>query len=385
MNILNELIIRFIEKYPFFTDPIILFKTNSKLSKNDFVSWNLKAKYPEIEKLNKNINIIKTELENIKNILEKTDFSDLGYKNEYVNRLNDFLDIVKIIEIFYDKDEKEKFKLINKYFWVDINKIWEILENKNYLLNYFSLNNPILSPEEIEKYKETTLNSTEIKRYFTESLKYLNLEKNWKVKIGDTTSIIHTNFNEFWWELIIPKDKKVNIKKLLELIIHEIDWHCVQFSNAKWLYSGSIRFSNSEALLEWYAMYLEYSLTSKYFWENRIIELINKKELHYRYINNQITINTLLESYTGNNFRLFRWFHNIQKYSNLKDMVYLQWIYQVIENLKKYWDFLDLIKIWVVNQEYIEKHWKILEKKEEFNLEKTSAIYILNKYFKKIY
>jgi hypothetical protein len=132
-------------------------------------------------------------------------------------------------------------------------------------------------------------------------------------------------------------------------------------------------------------MYLEYSLTSKYFWENRIIELINKKELHYRYINNQITINTLLESYTGNNFRLFRWFHNIQKYSNLKDMVYLQWIYQVIENLKKYWDFLDLIKIWVVNQEYIEKHWKILEKKEEFNLEKTSAIYILNKYFKKIY
>jgi hypothetical protein len=38
MNILNGLIIRLIEKYPFFTDPIILFKTNSKLSKDDFLS-----------------------------------------------------------------------------------------------------------------------------------------------------------------------------------------------------------------------------------------------------------------------------------------------------------------------------------------------------------
>lgn len=379
---LNIQIIKLIEKYPFFTDPIVLFKTDNQLSYKDYLNWELEVNYPEIRKLKKNISSIKIELENIKTILEKTEFLDLNYKNEYKKRLDDFSKIIKIIEIFYNKNEKEKFNLINNYFWVDLKKIWQILENKNYLLNYFNYENQILSSENIQKYKNIILSSQEIKKYFIEALKYLKLEKNWKVKIGNSTSIIHTNFNEKWWEIIIPQKKQANIKKLLELIIHEIDWHCIQFSNAKWLLSGSIRFSQSEVLLEWYAMFLEYSLASKYFWENRIVELINKKEFHYKYINNNVSLKELLENYTGNIFRLFRWFKYIKKYSNLKDMVYLQWIHQTIENLEKYWNFLDLIIIWVINQKYIENYWIISGKNEEYNLEKTSAIYILNKYFK---
>ena len=388
MKLLNKEIINFIEKYPFFTDPIVLFKTDNEISKDIFINWKLEVNYPKIKDASRNIQNIELKLNNIYNILEKTDIinnnnnNNIESKNQYKERLNDFLKIIKIIKIFNNENEQEKFNLINEYFWVDIEKISVILGNKNYLLSYFSSENPILNKKEIEKHKNTFIFSKEIKKYFIEALKYLNLEKNWKVKIGDSTSIIHTNFNELWWEIIIPENKKINIKKLLELIIHEIDWHCVQFSNAKWLYSWSIRFSNSEVLLEWYAMFLEYSLTLKYFWENRIVKLINKKELHYNYLNNKISLEKLLENYTWNIFRLFRWFKNINKYSNLKDMVYLQWIYEVMQNLEKYWNFLDLIKKWTVNQYYIEKHWILLEKKEKFSLENSRAIYILNKYFK---
>ena len=377
---LDKEIINFIEKYPFFTDPIVLFKTNNQVSKDIFLNTQLEIEYPEIKKISKNINIIEAELENIKSILKKN--SDLIYKKEYNKRLNDFSKIIQIINIFYNKDEEKKFKLINEIFWVDLWKIWEILNSKEKLLKYFKTENKILGNKKIKLLKNSKLNSEEIKKYFIKSLEYLNLEKNWKVKIGNSTSIIHTNFNKLGWEIIIPEDKKVNVKKLLELIIHEIDWHCVQFSNSKWLFSGSIRFPNSEVLLEWYAMLLEYSLTSKYFWENRVVELINKKELHYNYLNNKISLEKLLENYTGNIFRLFRWFKNIKKYSNLKDMVYLQWIYQVIQNVEKYSNFLDLIKSWVINQEYITNNWITSKEKIKFNLEKTSAIFILNKYFK---
>jgi hypothetical protein len=38
MKNINKNIIKLIEKYPFFTDPIILFKTNSKISKDIFLS-----------------------------------------------------------------------------------------------------------------------------------------------------------------------------------------------------------------------------------------------------------------------------------------------------------------------------------------------------------
>jgi hypothetical protein len=212
-------------------------------------------------------------------------------------------------------------------------------------------------------------------------LKYLNLENNWKVKIWDTTSIVHTNFNENWWTIIIPKTRKVSLKKLIELIIHEIDWHCVQFSNAKWLFSGSIRFSNSESLLEWYAMFLEYSLSSKYFWENKIIQLINKKQLHYDFITWKISLNKLINQYEWNIYRLFRGFKNIKKYWNYKDLVYLEWIHDIINKIEKYWNFLDLIKIGTINKKYIKKYWNYTEKKK-LTLKTTSAIYILNKILK---
>lgn len=372
-------IINLIEKYPFFTDPIVLFKTNSNINNKRFLSDKLDLNYPEIN--NKKIEEIKKDLDIINDLLANIIFKDKEEKNNYSNKINDFYKILRIIKIFNNTDEKEKYNLINEIFWINSDKIWKTLKNKEYLINYFNTSKSILKKDKITYFKEKELNSKEIQKYFMEALKFLKLEKNWKVKIGDSTSIIHTNFNELWWEIIIPENRKINIKKLLELIIHEIDWHCLQFSNAEWLYSGSIRFSNSEILLEWYAMFLEYHLTAKYFWENRIIELINKKQLHFDYMNNKISQNYLINNYKWNIFRLFRWFKNIKKYTNLKDMAYLLWIEQTIKNIEKYWNYLDLIKKWVVNQEYIETYWIKSEKKEKFNLEKTSAIYILNKYF----
>jgi len=38
MKLLNKEIINFIEKYPFFTDPIVLFKTDNEISKDIFIN-----------------------------------------------------------------------------------------------------------------------------------------------------------------------------------------------------------------------------------------------------------------------------------------------------------------------------------------------------------
>ncbi len=241
-NTFNNKIISFIEKYPFFADSIVLFRTNDILKTSDFLNWRLDVKYPEIEKVFEKILVIESELDEIEKEFQNVFFGDLYYKKEYFNRLNDFKKVIEIIKIFYNENEEKKFNLINEYFWVDIIRIWKILENKNFYIDYFKNNSSILPKEKIEELENTLIEAGEIKFYFEEALKYLKLDCFWKVKIWDATSIIHTNFNKLWWEIIIPKTRQISIKKLLELIIHEIDWHCVQFSNAEWLFSWSINF-----------------------------------------------------------------------------------------------------------------------------------------------
>ncbi len=364
MKDINKNIIKLIEKYPFLTDPITLFKTDTNLENLNYKSWILNINYPEINKHKKEIKKINLKLNYILEEIKKTKFENKFLKKEYIKRIKDFKKIIKLIKIFNKKNEKQKQNLLNSYFNINLNKIWKILKNKNQLIKYFKTKKSKLNKNEILFLNKTLVNSKQIQYYFEESLKYLNLEKNWKIKIWDTTSIVHTNFNKNWWEIIIPKKRKINLKKLIELIIHEIDWHCVQFSNAKWLFSGSIRFSNSEAILEWYAMFLEYSLASKYFWENNIIQLINKKQLHYNFITWKINLNKLINQYRWNLYRLFRWFRNIKKYWNYKDLVYLEWIYNIIKKIEKYWNFLNLIKIGTINKKYIKKHWNNVKKKQ---------------------
>ncbi len=128
---------------------------------------------------------------------------------------------------------------------------------------------------------------------------------------------------------------------------------------------------------------MESLFSSNYFWDNRLKPIIKKREIQYQYLTKKINFETLLRCKLFDPFRFFRWFFNIKKYFNLKDIIYLQGISLVIDNIDKYWNFLDLLKKWVINQKYIEKNWIISEKKEEFNLEITSATYILNKYFNK--
>jgi len=381
MKNIDKEIISLIEKYPFLTDPITLFKTDSNLEKIDYKSWFLDINYPEINKYKKQTKTINLKLNNILDKIKKTNFKDKFIKKEYIKRIKDFKKITKLIKIFNKKNEKQKQILLNSYFHINLKKIWKILKNKNKLINYFQTKEIILKNKEKSYLNKTIINSKQIKKYFEEALKYLNLDKNWEVKIGDTTSIVHTNFNKNWWKIIIPQSRKISLKKLIELIIHEIDWHCVQFSNANWLFSWSIRFSNSEALLEWYAIFLEYSLSSKYFWENKIKQLINKKQLHYKFITWKISLNKLIDNYKWNLYRLFRWFKNIKKYWNYKDLVYLEWISNIIKKIEKYWNFLNLIKIGTINKKYIKKHWTQTIK-NNFKLETTSAIHILNKILK---
>jgi len=378
---LNNVIIRFIEKYPFFVDPIVLFRTDSKYKRSDFLTGYLNFSYPEIDEKLLLLPLIEKELKNIDRNLKETIFDKQAYNKKYANRIEDFHKVIKIIKIFYNENEQEKFNLINDYFWVDIEKVWKILENKDFYLNYFKTDLVLLNENKIINLKNIKIWAEKIKFYFEEALIFLKLDSFWKVKIWDVTSIVHTNFNEKWGEILIPKNRVISIKKLLELIIHEIDWHCSQFSEVEWIYSWSIRFSKSEILLEWYAILLESLFSYKYFWNNRLKSIIEKREVQYLYSQNKISLKTLLENKLVNPFITFRLFKNIKKYSNLKDMVYLQWVAKVIDNLNKYWNFLKIIEKGVINQEYIDKYWLKSDIKEKIILENTSAVYILNKYF----
>jgi hypothetical protein len=44
--------------------------------------------------------------------IRKTNFNHIELKNEYLERINDFFKIIRIIEIFEQENEEEKYNLI---------------------------------------------------------------------------------------------------------------------------------------------------------------------------------------------------------------------------------------------------------------------------------
>lgn len=380
---IDKEIINFITKYPFVTDPIVLFNPEKIPSKKEIIKWKLDLKYPEIDKNLKNINKVKEDFFELVSIIENHKFKNRYNEIEYKERIKDFYKIIRIIEIFYEKEEYEKFNLINEYFWIDFELLDEIFCNENKLKEAFKNEKWLISKEKKKSFENTIVDCYEIKKYFDIALKYLDLDKSWRVKIWEVISIVHTNFNQKWWEILIPKNYKTNIKHLIELIAHEIDWHCVQFSNCKWLFSWSIRFSKSESLVEWYAMFLEFFLESFLFWESSIQDMINRNYLRYRSYEDSDYLSKYLDYVKEWSFRFFRWFNSIYKYKNLKDFVYIQWLYNIIKYNKKYSNFYDLIRSWAINDSYIKKYWISEWRKKSFNIKNTSAYNIYTKYFSK--
>lgn len=374
----------FITKYPFVTDPIVLFNPKSSPTKKDFLNWELNLDYSDIRNCKKNIDFIKKDFYKIINILQTTKFETIYLKIEYSERMKDFYKVLRIIEIFDNDEEYEKYNLINEYFWIDFKLLDKIFLDKDTLTNEFSTKKAYLSKEKIEELNDTFIKADEIKLYFDEALMFLWLNTNWKVVVWDVVSIVHTNFNRLWWEIIIPKKTKVSIRRLLALIAHEIDGHCIQFTNCTTLSSWWIRYSKSESLAEWFAIYNEYYFINRIFWDNKpVMSLIKRNKHRFDLIENKTMFDTFVNEYVWSLLRSFRWFSNISKYKNLKDFVYIQGLYNVIVYRKKYNNFFELIKWWAVNNSYINKYWIQWGRKEVIKVKNTSAYYILNKYFNK--
>lgn len=382
MDKLDKEIIKLVTKYPFLTDPIVLFNPSKIPSKENILKWTLNLQYPEIDKSQIDLNKIKNNYYKVIDILNETIFETIYSKIEYSHRLKDFYKVIRIIEIFYDKNEYEKYNLVNEYFWIDFELLEEIFSNKELFINEFNYKKPLLSERKILKLENKEINSSEIKFYFIESLKFLWLEKNWKVVIWDAVSIVHSNFNEKWGDIIIPREKTVNIKVLLWLIAHEIDWHCIQFTNCNYLSSWTIRYSRSESLAEWFAMYNQYFFLKRIFWEKIwLSHFYNKSSHKFDFIENKISFESFIKSYKWNIIRNFRWFSNIYKYRNLKDFVYIQGLYRTIKYRKKYNNFFEMMKSWAVNDSYIKKYWDERWRKEKLKISEMSAYFVLKKYF----
>ncbi len=381
MNKLNDKIIKLVTKYPFLTDPIVLFNPSKIPSKKEILSWKLNLKYPQIDKVLWNIKTLKQDFFKIIDLLIATEFDNIYLKVEFSERLKDFYKIIKVIEIFYDAEEYEKYNLINEYFWIDFELLEEIFNRREILEKHFSNKQWLLKNKEIQTLEQTFINADKIKFYFDEALEFLGLNSNWEILAWDVISVVHTNFNDGWGEIIIPKNIEISVKRLLELIAHEIDGHCVQFTNCDCLSWWTIRYSKSESLVEWYAMYIQYLFESKIYGTNlRIFSLIDKNLIRFDAVNNG-SVKRYLSSLEWTWIRFFRWFSNINHYKNLKDFVYIQWLYRVIRFSKKYSNTFSLLKSWAINDSYIKKFWIRQWRKEIINIKNTSAYYILKKYF----
>jgi len=384
MQKLNNQIIKLVTKYPFLTDPIVLFNPSEKPSKKDILSGKLKLKYPEIDKNLKKLEKIKKDFFKVNSLFIKSQFRTKYFEVEVQERLKDFYKVIKIIELFYEKEEFEKYNLINEYYWIDFELLEEIFENEQILKEWFINKTPLISAKEIKKLEKKELNAKEVKYYFKKALVKNDLDENWNVTIGDVISVVHTNFNKNWWDIIIPKKYTTTAKKMLELIAHEIDWHCIQFTNCDCLSSGTVRYSQSESLVEWFAIYTEYHFADIVYWEkSKLINLINKNRERFLILNKEQSIDNIFETIKWNKFRFFRWFRNIKKYMNLKDFVYIQWLYKIIIFSKIYANTFSLLRNWAINDSFINKYWIKWGRKEKLNIKKTSAYYILTKYLLK--
>lgn len=386
--------LKLIDKYSFLSDPIFLFNPSKFPEEKDFYAQKLELDYSLIEKVFKDIKNLKKWYLEIQEIFEKTKFWDDFLKNEYKKRIGKIWEVIKIIEVFYNEDEQEKFDLITDYFWVDLDFCKkEILPNINIVKIEFDkiMKNKIFFEKTYNKTKKflnKTFEAKEIKYYFEEALKFLDLSQFWKVEITDkVNSIVHWEFDQIWWKIFIPKDRILGFERLFTLLIHEIDWHTVQFTNKRknHIYWPNIRFSDSEEFVEWYAIFFELVFENLVFNAQSYQNYWDEFILKMSFLNKEINLKEFLDKYELDKFRVFRWFKSIDKFINTKDLIYVQGLYKIIKYKNIY--FKNLIKClnkWTINESCLLKIWKKWE--DDFDIvnyvKESSAYYVLKNFLK---
>lgn len=379
---------KFINKYKFFSDHIFLFYGDISSSEINYNLWMPDINYNNLDCAKKDILNIKAAYQEILLLFYNTKFENTFLKLQYKKRLDEFSLIINVIESFYNENEKLKFDLVTKSFWVDLDLCEKISKDSDIILDEFkSLNiySYIFNEEyNILKYKHNiTYDSKAIKYYFQQALKYLKIDKNWKVKISENVdSIVHWNFSNKWWTIFIPPYKGISLERLIILIVHEIDTHCIQFTwkNKQWIFSPLIRFPNSEEILEWLATYFELLFEILIFRNQSLEKRLLNYDLKLKLLNKDVDLTTFLIKYQYDKLRVFRWFNDINNYFNTKDFIYTQWLYKVIKYKNQLWkSFFNLAFSWLVNEEYILKFWK--RNKNKFDcikfIKNSSAYYIL--------
>lgn len=390
---LDEALIKFIKKYNFISDHIFLFYHKNNIPEIDFSRWILNLEYPILDGAIKKLNQIEEEYLEILEIFKNLDFNDDFLKEQYKKRISEIDAIIKIIKHFNDYDEKLKFDLITKSFWVDLQLCFDISRDEDIILSEFNnFEKEYLHFEDIYNKVKTRLtdefDAKSIKLYFEEALKYLKIDKNWSVEIrDDITSIVHWEFRNNWWKILIPADKVVSFDRLFVLIIHEIDWHAKQFtcSNKAWIFKPILRFHNSEEILEWLAEYLENLMYILIFRKFQIKDYLDKFSQKLRLLNKTLSLDLFLKEYKFDKIRVFRWFRDIKNFINTKDLIYMQWLYKIIKYKNIYWkSFLNCLYSWVINEDYILKYCKKSTKQiDTINLiEKSSAFHVLSNILK---
>ncbi|MDD5769881.1 MAG: DUF1704 domain-containing protein [Candidatus Gracilibacteria bacterium] len=385
-------LINFIKKYSFISDPIFLFYPENIPENLDFSTGKLDLKYPNIDKALEKIDLIKKEYFEIIKLFNEVEILDNFLKEQYKKRLDEIGLIFEIIKHFYNEDETKKFELITKYFGVDLDFCKnEVLKNKQIIFDEFNAlkEKSYLFDDIYKKIKnrlDEEVSDIEIKYYFEKALKFLKIDKYWKVVIDENAmSFVHGDFNNNGGTIFIPKNRTIKLSYLILLIIHEIDGHSKQFTNFGeiGLYKSIIRFSQAEEILEGLAIYLEYSFEYLILRQSRLENIINNFENRINFINGKITFDNFLNFYTKKDLlnRIFRGFRNIKNFINTKDLIYTQGIYKIIKYKNKYGDDLfEKIYSGVINAEYIEKDCKRGKDFEVISfLKNSSAFYILTK------
>lgn len=392
----DNLIKKFFLENSYLSDHIFLFYIDKKTTDVDYKKWFLYLDYPNVNFLKWKENELKKDYNKLLLLFDDVEFESDFLKVQYQKKLGEIWNILELINCFYDKNEEKKFHLVTKSFWVDLDFCREeVLKNQDLIINYFS--DLLIESKKydvifskIQEFVWYTFNSTQIKFYFEEALKYLKISDFWDVEITNNVwSIVHWGFTNNKGVIYIPSDANVSFERLFNLIIHEIDWHAKQFSNfsSELLFSSLVRFSNSEEYIEWLAMYLENSFNTLIFRNLKVKKYIDKFSQVLWLLDWKIDYYDFLEQYEFNKFRVFRGFSDIKNYINTKDLIYTQGLYKILKKQKDFGKKLfDVIYLWCVNDDYLLENLDKSENKFDiFSLiENSSAFFVMNKFFLKL-